>query len=174
MNKMFIATASLMLLGIGGQAAEATDTGATNATPAITTSQSDGHSGDRFGAGLILGEPTGASLKYWLNDTMALDGAIGWSFHRETDLHLHSDVLWHKFDLFSVPEGRLPLYFGVGARVKFRNHGDDQVGIRVPVGVSYIFDKAPVDIFLEVAPIIDFTPSIRGGFTAGIGARFWF
>ncbi|HEU0038897.1 MAG TPA: hypothetical protein VFR76_06460, partial [Verrucomicrobiae bacterium] len=108
---MFIATASLMLLGIGGQAAEATDTGATNATPAITTSQSDGHSGDRFGAGLILGEPTGASLKYWLNDTMALDGAIGWSFHRETDLHLHSDVLWHKFDLFSVPEGRLPLYF---------------------------------------------------------------
>ena len=174
MNKTLMAITSLMLLGIWSQAAEATDTGTTGATPAITTSQSDGHSGGRFGAGLILGEPTGASLKYWLNDTMAIDGAIGWSFHRETDLHLHSDFLWHKFDLFSVPEGRLPLYFGVGARVKFRDHEDDQVGIRAPVGVSYIFEKIPVDIFLEVAPIIDFTPSVRGGFTAGIGARYWF
>jgi len=174
MNKMFIATAPLMLLGIAGRAAEATDTDATNATPAITMSQSSSHSEGRFGAGLILGEPTGASLKYWLNDTMALDGAVGWSFHRETDLHLHSDVLWHKFDLFSVPEGRLPLYFGVGARVKFRDHDHDQVGIRLPVGVSYIFEKIPVDIFLEVAPIIDFTPAVRGGFSAGIGARYWF
>jgi hypothetical protein len=32
----------------------------------------------------------------------------------------------------------------------------------------------PVDVFLEVAPILDFTPSTRGGFTAGIGARYWF
>jgi hypothetical protein len=170
MNKTLIATTSLMLIGIGALAADATDTGATNATPASTTN----YRGGRFGAGLILGEPTGASLKYWLNDTLAVDGAIGWSFHRETDLHLHSDVLWHKFDLISVPEGRMPLYFGVGARVKFRDNDDDQVGIRVPVGVSYIFEKVPVDIFLEVAPVIDFTPSVRGGFTAGIGARYWF
>jgi hypothetical protein len=54
---------------------------------------------------------------------MAVDGALGWSFHRETDVHIHSDVLWHRFDVFDVPEGQLPLYFGVGGRVKFRDCG---------------------------------------------------
>jgi len=32
----------------------------------------------------------------------------------------------------------------------------------------------PVDIFVEVGPVIDFTPSVRGGVTGGIGARYWF
>ena len=79
-----------------------------------------------------------------------------------------------QFDLFQVPPGKLPLYVGVGGGVKFRDHDDDRVSVRVPVGVSYMLDNAPVDVFLEVAPVVDFTPSTRGGFTAGIGARFWF
>ena len=140
-------------------------------TPSTTYA---GKQDGRFGVGLILGEPTGASLKYWLNSTLAVDGAVGWSFDESTDLHLHADLLWHKFDLVQVPEGALPFYIGVGGRIKFRDNADERVGIRMPVGVSYIFDRIPVDIFLEVAPVIDFTPSTRGGFTAGIGARFWF
>jgi hypothetical protein len=128
----------------------------------------------RFGVGLILGEPSGVSLKYFWNETMAIDGAVGWSFHRETDLHLHSDVLWHNFDLFPVAEGQLPLYLGVGGRAKIREHEEDRLGVRVPIGVSYIFEDLPLDIFAEVAPVLDFTPSTRGGFTLGIGARWWF
>ena len=128
----------------------------------------------KFEAGLIIGEPTGLSAKYWLNDTMAVDGALGWSFHRETDVHIHSDVLWHRFDVFDVSTGHLPLYFGVGARVKFRDHRDDLVGIRVPVGVNYLFEDVPVSLFVEVAPVLDLAPSTRGGLTAGVGARFRF
>ena len=181
----------ITLLGVVGTAAQTTnepvttaanETATTPSEPVTTTAQPQpahsnihsGHPGGRFGAGLIIGEPTGATLKYWFNDTLAIDGAIGWGFHHETDLHIHSEILWHKFDLISVPEGELPFYIGVGARVKFRDDDDERIGIRVPVGVSYIFEDIPVDIFLEVAPIIDFTPSTRGGFTAGIGARFWF
>jgi hypothetical protein len=48
------------------------------------------------------------------------------------------------------------------------------VGVRVPVGLSYIFDDAPVDIFVEIAPTIDFVPDVRGEITGGIGIRFWF
>jgi hypothetical protein len=33
----------------------------------------------RLGAGIIIGEPIGGSLKYWFNDTLAIDGAVGWS-----------------------------------------------------------------------------------------------
>ena len=33
--------------------------------------------GRRFGAGIILGAPTGLSAKYWLDKTRAVDGALG-------------------------------------------------------------------------------------------------
>lgn len=148
----------------------------TTDTTATTTTSSSGYAVDdrRFEAGAIFGEPTGVSLKYWLNDTMALDGAAGWSFHDEDDLHLHSDILWHKFDVFKVSKGQLPLYFGVGGRVKFRDNDDDKVGIRFPIGISYLFEDAPVSLFLEVAPVLDLTPDTDADFTAGIGVRFRF
>ena len=128
----------------------------------------------RFGAGVLFGEPTGLSLKYFFTDVVAIDGALGWSFESETDFHLHSDILWHMNGLVESPEGQLALYFGAGARVKFREHEDDRFGIRVPVGVSYMFERVPVDVFAEVAPILDLAPSTRGAFNAGIGVRFWF
>lgn len=170
MKRTLFAIAVVTLLGVGSQAQESTSV--TSASPPTTLERVD--IDRRFGAGLIVGEPTGVSLKYFLTDKTAIDGAIGWGFHHENDLHLHSDFLWHMHDFHSVPEGQLSLYFGVGARVKLRNNGEDRVGVRVPVGVSYLLENVPVDVFLEVAPILDFTPSVRGGFTAGIGARYWF
>ena len=129
----------------------------------------------KFGIGAMVGEPTGASLKYWLNDTVAIDGAVGWSFHEDSNLYLHSEVLWHNFDLLPVSHGRLPVYFGVGALARFRdqNH-DNEVGIRVPVGLCYLFENAPVDVFVEVAPAIDVAPGVRGEITGGVGVRYWF
>jgi hypothetical protein len=87
---------------------------------------------------------------------------------------MHADVLWHNFDLIKVPQGRLPIYFGVGALVRFRDNADDQLGVRIPVGVSYMFEQAPIDIFAEIGPAIDIVPDVRGEVTAGIGIRFWF
>lgn len=129
----------------------------------------------KFGAGVTLGEPIGASAKYFFNDTLAIDGAAGWSARAHTDLYLHSDALWHNYDLLPVSRGRLPVYFGVGGLVRFRSHGEDnQFGIRVPAGISYMFDNAPVDVFAEIGPAIDVAPSVRGEVTGGIGVRFWF
>jgi len=131
----------------------------------------------RFGAGIYLGEPVGATVKYWLNDTMALDGAAGLSSHSHSTLYVHGDVLWHKFNLFDISPapGRLPLYFGVGGLVRLRDHGRrDTLGVRVPIGVSYIFDNLPIDVFAEIGPAIDVHPTFRGELTGGIGARFWF
>jgi len=129
----------------------------------------------KLGAGVIVGEPTGGSLKYWLNDSMAIDGAVGWSSHDNTDLYVHSDVLWHNFDLIPVSKGRLPVYFGAGGLVRFRdNNKDNQAGVRAPVGLSYMFENTPVDIFAEIGPALDVTPHTRGEVTGGIGIRYWF
>jgi hypothetical protein len=123
---------------------------------------------------MMFGEPTGASVKYFFSDQFAIDGGAGWSFHRETDFHVHSDALWHVHDLFDSLEGQFSLYFGAGARVRFRENAEDRIGLRIPVGLSYKFDRAPVDVYVEVAPIIDFTPSTDGSFSAVVGARYWF
>jgi hypothetical protein len=172
MKKTLITVAVATLFAFGTKAADSTVL-VTNPPP--PTMSGDAH---RFGVGIILGEPTGASLKYWLNDTLAIDGAIGASFNDDDDndseFYLHSDVLWHNFDLLKVPKGQLPVYFGVGALVRFRDDEDNQVGVRIPVGLSYMFDNVPIDIFAEIAPAIDMAPDVRGEITGGIGIRFWF
>jgi hypothetical protein len=169
-KKTFFAAALATWCVLSGLAAEPAMLN-TNASPGNLT---DSYVG-KLGAGVMVGEPTGMSLKYWLNDTLALDGAIGWSFHDNTDLYMQSDVLWHNFDLIPVPQGRLPLYFGVGGLVRVRdNNNDNQVGVRAPVGLSYMFDNVPVDIFVEIAPAIDFAPDVRGEITGGVGIRYWF
>lgn len=129
----------------------------------------------RLGVGLILGEPIGASVKYWLNEQMAVDGALGFSTHNHSPFYVHADLLWHKFDLIEVSEGKLPVYFGVGGLLRFRDGGrSNDAGIRVPVGVDYLFDNLPVDVFAEIGPALDVAPDVHGEITGGIGVRFWF
>jgi hypothetical protein len=167
---------TLTLAGACGLCARADDSTlvATNTAPATTTATMSGMAG-RFGAGVMLGEPIGPSLKYFFSDELAIDGAFGWSLHDHTDFYLQSDLLWHNFDLIPVSQGKMPVYFGAGGLVRFRNSGlDDQFAVRAPVGVSYLFDNAPVEIFAEVGPALDLTPSLRGEVTGGIGVRFWF
>ena len=125
-----------------------------------------------FGMGVILGEPTGVSAKLWLTDRTAIDAAAAWSFSHEAALHLHADYLLHNFDLITVEQGRLPVHFGIGGRVKFED--DSRFGIRIPVGLTYIFDGAPIDIFFEVVPILDLVPDTDFDLNAAIGARFFF
>jgi hypothetical protein len=125
-----------------------------------------------FGVGGMVGEPLGASFKAWMSDHTAIDGGVGFANYDDDGWQLHADYLFHNFEWLSAGSGRLPVYYGIGARLKFTD--DTHVGFRAPIGVSYILDNAPVDIFGEVAPILDFTPHWRVEWNAVIGARYWF
>lgn len=125
-----------------------------------------------FGAGVILGEPTGISLKNWLGSSTALDFGIAWSFTKGGSLHLHVDYLVHNFGLFEVEKGKLALYYGIGGRFKSKRR--ERFGVRVPVGLCYIPEKAPIDIFLEIAPLLDLAPATEFGLTGGMGIRYYF
>lgn len=130
-----------------------------------------------FGVGIIVGEPTGFSMKVKMSENTAIDGALGWSFVDEGSVHIHGDFLLHDYSLISVDEGSLPVYYGVGGRIKLKNRDrgvdDDRVGIRVPVGLAYEFSSRKVDIFLEVVPILDLTPKSRFSINAAIGVRYF-
>ena len=133
-----------------------------------------------FGMGLILGEPTGLSAKAWTSTDNAFDFAVAWSFnnyhhdnnHNDGSLLLQADYVWHFFNAISVSKGKLPIYVGIGGRVVL---GDKpSFCIRIPVGIDYLFADAPIDIFLELVPIMDLSPKTDFGIGGGIGIRYWF
>ncbi|MBX7151498.1 hypothetical protein K1X84_07645 [bacterium] len=138
------------------------------------------HAQDKgFGLGVIIGEPTGLNGKYWLTQNTALDFSAAWSFvdgGRKGDdkdaVQLHSDYLIHHFNLIPVDKGRLPLYYGIGARIVLSDKTG--FGARIPVGLDYHFQNAPVDIFFEIVPVLDLIPSTDFDLNGAIGVRFWF
>ena len=139
--------------------------------------QSYGQSWDkRIGLGFMVGEPTGLSGKLWINDMLAIDATTGVSFYEKTGFSTHADVLWNLYDC-PAGAGHTSFYIGVGPRIKVedRNNDDDVwFGFRFPIGVSYMFDDKPMEVFFEVGPIVDVTPDTRGSFTAALGVRYWF
>ncbi len=127
----------------------------------------------RFGIGAIVGEPTGLSGEMWLTENTAIDAAVAWSFGSGEDAFLiHSDYLFYNTGLIDVKKGSMAVYFGLGGRIKFAN--DTQVGIRIPVGLDYLFEGAPVDLFGEVVPILDLVDKTELNFAAAVGVRYFF
>lgn len=125
-----------------------------------------------LGLGLVFGEPTGLSAKLWTSEKTALDAALAWSFYNGGWLHAQADFLIHNYDLIDVSEGALPVYYGIGAYVTFSS--DLGLGARVPLGLAYHFEDAPVEIFLEIAPGLSLLPGIGFYMGGGLGARYYF
>jgi len=147
------------------------------ATVFATDIAEEGEPGMVFGLGIILGEPTGISAKYWLSRTSALDFAAAWSFDGDDEFQFHSDYLMHFYDVIHVQEGKLPVYFGFGARIKHEKHRHDHdtvFGIRVPVGFSYELSRVPVELFGEFVPVLDIAPDTEGDINIGVGVRYYF
>lgn len=135
-----------------------------------------------LGAGLIVGEPTGVSGKYYLADDRAIDLAIGGAIVGR-GIQVHGDFLWHPWVLDQQPSFALPLYLGVGGRILNHNAGggDDEdhvrIGVRAPVGILFDFTRVPLDVFGEVAGILDYRTQgdhVGIDINAGIGARYYF
>ena len=124
----------------------------------------------KFGLGIILGEPTGISAKVWMSGTTAVDGAIAWSFANGSALHIHADFLLHNIDVISKV---VPLYYGIGGRIKFRED-DTRIGVRIPVGIAYDFPSTPIDIFLEIVPLLNLNPNTSFTMNGAVGGRFYF
>jgi len=125
-----------------------------------------------FGAGIMLGEPTGISLKNWISQSNAWDAGIAWKLGKNDAFHLHADYLWHAYDIINVDKGVLPLYYGIGIRVLFTD--ESHLGIRGVIGLDYLFEGLPLDVFLELVPIFDLVPGTGFSFNGALGIRYFF
>jgi hypothetical protein len=125
-----------------------------------------------FGLGVILGEPTGISAKGWTTLNNAIDVGAAWSFRRKGSFHLHADYLWHFPNLIQSSE-RFVLFTGLGGRLAV-GRGDGVFGVRVVGGFAWWPRNAPIDLFVEFAPIVDLAPATELTANGGLGIRYFF
>jgi len=130
--------------------------------------------GRTFGIGVIAGEPTGITGKYMLNENSAIDGGVGWKTSDNNEVHIYGDYLFHLYDLIKVQKGSLPVYVGGGLRYVDRDKKDNKFGIRIPVGIEYLFEGVALGAFAELVPVLNLTPDTDFDLEGGIGIRFYF
>jgi hypothetical protein len=127
------------------------------------------------GLGVIIGEPTGISLKSWLSSSTALAMAAAWSFSDYEAFQVHLDYVLHHPRLV---EPNFPFYYGIGGRLKLHDthadKNDAHFGVRIPLGLTYLFRDVPLDMFIEVVPILDLVPDTDVTLNAAVGMRFYF
>ncbi|HMP77786.1 MAG TPA: hypothetical protein PKE12_15935 [Kiritimatiellia bacterium] len=134
------------------------------------------------GVGIIVGEPSGVTLKHWVESAHAITAAAAWSFSDGDSLQLHADYLLHRFDALA-PEvhGSTALYYGLGAGVRFHDersgqrHDDETtLGIRVPVGLDFYWAESRLSLFVEFVPVLEVAPSSDVRLNAAFGVRYFF
>lgn len=123
-----------------------------------------------IGIGVMLGEPTGVTVKIWKGDKTAFDIGGAWSIAKENEaLHLHASLLRHSW---FQDRPNIAFYYGIGGRILFID--DAAIGVRVPFGLTYVANKLPLDFFVEVAPIFDLVPDSGFAGNGAIGMRIYF
>ena len=128
----------------------------------------------KFGAGLMIGSSTGFNFKHWFKEKDALDFYLSFS---DNKVEIHTDYLRHKKDLIKIGKEKLSLHFGAGVKILNKDNGKDQIGIRVPIGVDYFFknfSSVPVEIFLEIAPVLNFVTETDLDINGYLGVRYYF
>lgn len=127
-----------------------------------------------FGIGVVVGEPTGISLKLWRGKYRAICGAAGWSLAGEKHFNINGDYIFHNFELIKLEKGKLPIYYGFGGRIKIKEDKKTKIGVRIPVGMDYFIPNAPLDIFFDIVPTLDIFLETEIYINFGLGIRFFF
>lgn len=137
-----------------------------------------------LGLGIILGSPTGISGQYMQGRENAIDGALAWDLGDGTVMHIHGDYLWRKRLNFSKTPEPFYFYYGIGGRLitwsdyEYHHHHHHESGVaigpRFPAGLSYTFRDPVIELFGEIAAIMDIVPATSLDLDAGIGGRFYF
>ena len=60
---------------------------------------------NKFGLGVMAGDPTGLTAKYMIDSKTGSDATIGWKTSGDNEFYISSDYLSHLYDLVKIPEG---------------------------------------------------------------------
>jgi hypothetical protein len=140
--------------------------------------------GDNFGFGIILGEPTGLTAKFYTGHGRAIVIDLGASYFGSP--RLSGDYIWH-FDAFNSDV--TSLYAGPGVVIGFgesrgiwysrngkfyvRDSDGIGIGVRGVFGFNFIPRRTPLEFFLELGVLVGLAPDFGSAVDAALGMRFY-
>lgn len=131
-----------------------------------------------FAVGVILGDPSGLSAKMKYDGSHSLDGALAYSSGKHSGMQFHVDYLWDRARSWGTTQGPLDMYYGLGGRLISYNDDRDKsqisIGPRGSIGLSFNVHNPNIELFGELAMVLDVAPSISADLDAGVGARIRF
>lgn len=155
---------------------------AASAGPALAEGTEKGS----LGVGVVIGEPTGVAAKLYLQDDQAIQAALGLTFV-SGGFQAHADYVFHPVILEEREAFTLPAYVGPGVRVMQHREGrggdtDFRIGARAVAGLLFDFKEIPLDVFVEVAGVLDYrfgsaneaNNGVGLALNGGLGARYYF
>jgi hypothetical protein len=139
-----------------------------------------------FGLGIQLGSPSGLTGKVYLGGRRnAIDFLVGGPYSDNYwwgGIWAQAAYHWHITELTSGDGVAIPFRVGVGGFVStYRygwwdggRYGDAVIGARVPVGLDFDLEMAPVQFWVEVGAEVTILPPLGVGVDGGIGVRYYF
>ncbi len=138
--------------------------------------------GKKLGFGVVLGEPTGLTVKIMTVTNNAFVADLGNSYFGSPRLNV--DYLWF-FDAFN--SNQFTLYAGPGASLGFGEGNGfwyknkegyyyrqgTGLGVRGVIGVNFVPQRSQFEIFGELGTLIGLSPSFGSSFDAAVGVRFY-
>lgn len=145
-------------------------------------------SSHNVGLGIILGDPSAVTGKYWLNRQEAVDAGISFSY--SNSFLIFGDYLFHYPGAFQQNNkfiSELSPYIGVGGllavassdrdnsnRFYGRTSGSAGLAVRVPLGIEWQIPKPSIGVFVEFVPSLSLVPTTTGFIQGGLGIRYYF
>ena len=139
--------------------------------------------GTRPMLGIIIGDPTGLSFRQSLNKEHSWDAALAYSLFWG-GFHFHANYLWDKAKVFSIEKQPIEFYYGVGGRVKSWTYRNESkivktqrslaIGPRFPFGLATNIETPRLQLFVEIAPVVDVLPEVDVDVNFGLGLRYRF
>ena len=183
---LLLALFALLALPAGAQAQETSDEKtwpppATRIEAKPAPAPTDAlRSGGPVGLGMLLGSRTGLTLKIQPARAHGITLDVGATPFSNSI----SAALGYAFQVKPVeaPSGvSAQFYFGLGARLRVLFYPDDGdlvvgtvLGARIPLGISFLLRGFPVELFVEVAPVVDFWQTPGFDIEGVGGARVYF
>lgn len=142
----------------------------------------------KFGFGIVLGEPTGLTVKYWTANLNALNFTLGGRSYFGSP-RVGVDYLWHFYafdtrvvNIFAGPG--FAIGFGEGGNgfwyedkkgrffVRSDNNGPG-IGVRGVFGLNVVPEATPLEFFLEFGVLVGLAPDVGSAADFAIGMRFY-